>query len=210
MKKCLFALCLFALCFSLRAPAASAEEGRTLYVATLTQSGASQFNRKINERLDWIVSFSSKLGWGYKRPTLPEIWLVSRAYMLRHAEEICQTPSKEESRECVKNKFAWTDDERAIYILRQEDVATHPALREITAFPAELWIEMVTTHELAHLAQLEASSYRINNLPCLKFVEWERQANMIARQWLHSLQSVEAERLNVLFRESSYHGVCTS
>lgn len=179
------------------------------YRETLSIAQQQEFDKSMRQRLDWIMMFSEQRKWGYKSPKrLPVVYVVDREYMTANAQIICPSSTEDESRACLSNKFAWIDDARDIYVLRDDDVHTTASLTGIKDFPFALWIEMVQVHELTHYVQLEGTAHIVSTLPCALVQEWEKRANLVARQWLHQKQTAEAERLNVLFRENSYEGAC--
>lgn len=166
--------------------------------------------RSSKEMIRYILSMSEYLKLGYREPAkLPRVYLVNREYIVRHEREICFFAKTDpEARACSSHIYGWTDDERRLYILRGEDVALTDGFPKVANFPLELWLEMVRMHEMVHYVQLEGSPYVPSQLPCEVEEKWEREAFLIAAQWLHSLRSADAERINVIFRGQTPHFGC--
>jgi hypothetical protein len=170
--------------------------------AGLSPLAAERLGARVDARTRWVYDLTEVLRLGYRMPDRrPEIFLVSRKYIVDHEREVCfQARSDEERRYCAERVYGWTDDQRRLYVLRGEDVQASPGFPAMEDFPADLWVEMAWTHELAHYVQLEGSPHAPSRLPCEVQEKWEGEAFLIGTQWLHSLRSVDAERLNTIFR----------
>lgn len=181
-----------------------AEEGIRSMRDGLRPQDAAKLDAKIDARMRWIHGLSEYLGRGYRLPaSRPEIYMVSRDYIIKNEKEICfSSKTPEQIRDCSSRVFGWIDDDRKIYVLHAEDVLSTRDFpgANVRDFSAELWVEMTWTHELVHYAQMDGSPYRPTTMPCEVQGEWESDAFFFASQWLHSLQSVDAERINTVFR----------
>lgn len=188
---------------------AHAEEGIRGIKEGLSPRAAERVDALIDERMRWVHGLTQYLRLGYSLPTRrPNIFVVSRQYILSHEAQVCPNMPVEDTHFCALHVFGWTDDDRNIYVLRAEDVARSEGFPTMSDFPADLWVEMTWTHELVHYEQLEGSPYRPSTLPCDIQEKWENEAFLIGAQWLHSLQSVDAERINSIFRGQLPHFRC--
>lgn len=194
-----------ALAWALLPPAASAEEGIRPIAEGLHPRVAAELRERIQARVRWLHELAQVLRLGYSLPAAPpEIYLVSRAYIQAHEREICfQARDAEEARACSSRVYGWIDDSRRVYVLRGEDVQSSEGFPAMRDFPAELWVEAAWTHELTHYMQMEGSPHRPSTLTCELEAKWEGEAFLMAAQWLHSLRSVDAERINTAFRGQS-------
>ncbi len=188
------------------------EEGIVHYRDTLSPAAQVRHDQEIDTLLSWVFGMTEYFKLGYTKPDKrPEIYIVSRAYIIRHEAQICFfTSIPEEMRSCALHVFGWTDDDRHLYILRAEDVVVTEDFpgSVMVNFPMELWVKMVRAHEAVHYIQSEGSPYRLSKLPCAIEEKWESEAFRIAEQWLHAQQSVDAERINTLFRGQFRHFGC--
>jgi hypothetical protein len=162
----------------------------------------AEFERDLDKKIEWIISISDHLHLGYKMPKgRPEVYLVSRTYILEHEKEICTTFSDpKEVNNCAKKIFGWIDDERKIYILREEDVESSEIVNGRRGFPVETWVAMELLHELVHYVQMEDSPFVPSTLSCDVEAKWEGEAHSMMQWWLNSLQTIDAGRIIVLLR----------
>lgn len=161
-----------------------------------------EIENDIEQKLRWIVMISDHLHLGYTMPKgRPEIFLVSRAYIRHHAKEICFTFSDpKDISNCAEKIFGWIDDDRRIFLLREEDVLSSEIMNSRREFPVKTWVGMELLHELVHYVQMEDSPYAPSTLPCSIESRWESEAHKMMQWWLNSLQTVDAGRITVLLR----------
>ena len=184
------------------AAGARAEEGIRPIGQGLSPRAAELLRQRVDARMAWIYDLAAQVGYGYQMPDRrPEIFLVSRAWIEAHAKDICfRATTPEELRACSTHVFGWIDDDRRVYALRGEDVQATAGFPSMPDFPVDIWVEMEWTHELTHYLQLERSGKVPSRLSCADEARMEQQAFTVAAQWLHSLRSIDAERINTAFR----------
>ncbi len=94
----------------------NAEEGIRPMREGLRPRDAEKLDKKLDARMKWIHELGLYLRRNYKLPKKrPEIFLVTRDYILRNEKTICfHVTSPEELRACSSRVFGWIDDDRRI------------------------------------------------------------------------------------------------
>jgi len=193
----------------------SAAEDKVLWRDTLTSEKQAEFEGEIQVTLQWIVNAAHRVHFSpetYQMPEkLPDIYVVSRSYILKNKEEICHRLTNEyDINQCAEKILSWIDDERRLYVLRKEDVVQNTDLL-ISGIPTDLWIRIARTHELAHFIQFSSrKELKATTLPCETLSQFETEAFKLEHWWLHSLQSIDAERVNAYQRGKVPQCSCTN
>ena len=181
-----------------------------LWRDTLTVAAKERFDRSLDEKISYILKTGKHVRATYVPPSVrPDIYLVSRSYIKKHARQICPKEfSNAELPQCAERIFGWIDDKRKIYVLRAEDVSVSEP-QFFAGISPELWVEMEVFHETVHYVQATARpDLQPTTLDCAMTEKWETEAHALTHYWLHSLQSIDAERINARLRGGLAHFSC--